>query len=284
MDSINSWINEDEVRKLAEDLTAEPQEKPKLEEESNDDVEGFAFPEKQGEVSQQTDEAKLGSDEVKATRSSSLASASAKATSVGLIGKNKLEIKEIEAIEMPEIVEEPIQKTVVKERVAVSMLHHDPVVSNPAVSGVVSEHPLCDQLIHQVPMSVSGVPQGTLPVVHPEKELGTFEQIDQQLTNTVKANGICVIDRDGDVLYSSIRNPGLVSFAIETVTGSNLMETESGEFGNIRMKMTAGEFLEFVSVKSTRGVLILVASMENVLGNSNAQHVAGDILDIANAV
>ncbi len=264
MDSINSWINEDEVRKLAEDLTASPEV---VKEWESDDSNGFAIPEKQGEVSHNTDDGKADiAQEVKEMKSSSLAEASAMAASAGILGKNKSEPKEVEAIKVVEPVNESI------------------AVTRPVGPEANTIHPLCDHCLNEVPVNVDENARVSLPSVHPDKGIGTFEQIDEQLAKTVKANGICVIDRDGDVLYSSMKNQNLVAFTIDAMMGTNLMETQDGEFANIRVKIAAEEYLEFVSVKSTRGVLILAVSMDHVLGNSNAQYVAGDVLKIANLV
>ncbi len=279
MDSINSWINEDEVRKLAADLTASPVAVEKLQSNHSD---GFAIPEKQGEVSKNTDDQEavvsLADDAItekdpdiaqvlKDTKSSSLAEASAMATSAGLIGgQNKSKLKEVDAIRVADPVKEFNAATI------------------PVVSDVLAFPELCDHCLNEVPVNVDESARVSLPTVHPDKEIGTFAQIDKQLAKTVKANGICVIDRDGDVLYSSMKNQNLVAFTVEAMMGTNLMSTQDGEFGNIRIKITAGEYLEFVSVKSTRGVLILAASMDHVLGDTNAGYVAADVLEIANLV
>jgi hypothetical protein len=212
-------MDEDEVRRLAEELTVAPVVKVKAEKPKNDDIEDFALAKKQNEISRKSENKSEEVQAMKANKSSLLAEASAMAASVGLIGKSVAPTKENEVI--------------------------------------------------------------NASIVHPEKEIGTFEEIDIQLTNSVKAKGICVIDRDGDVLYSSLQNHSLVAFIIHSMMGTKLMQTEEGEFGNIRIKISAGEYLEFVSVKTTRGVLVLAVAMDHVLGNTNAQYVAGDVLKIA---
>lgn len=212
-------MDEDEVRRLAEELTAAPVVKVKAEKPQTDDIEDFALAKKQNEISRKSDNRSEEVLAMKANKSSLLAEASAMAASVGLIGKSVAPTKENEVI--------------------------------------------------------------NASIVHPEKKIGTFEEIDIQLTKSVKAKGICVIDRDGDVLYSSLQNHSLVAFIIHSMMGTKLMQTEEGEFGNIRIKISAGEYLEFVSVKTTRGVLVLAVAMDHVLGNTNAQYVAGDVLKIA---
>jgi hypothetical protein len=220
MESINSWMDENEVRKLAEELTAAPVLKVVAEKLQNDDNDDFVLAKKQNEISRKYEVKFEEVQAMKASKSSILAEASAMAVSVGLIGKSIAPTTtEVEAI-------------------------------SPSM-------------------------------VNPEKEIGTFEEIDIQLTNSVKAKGICVIDRDGDVLYSSLQNHSLVAFIIYSMMGTKLMQTEDGEFGNIRIKISAGEYLEFVSVKTTRGVLVLAVAMDHILGNTNAQYVAGDVLKIA---
>ena len=276
MDSINSWINEDEVRKLAEDLSSSPEA---AREWKKNDYDGFAIPEKQGEpvtakkVGSETVE-EVATDiaqEVKDSKASSLAGASAMAASAGMLGGRK----KTEPNSDPEIKE--VAKKIIPETVT------KPVVAS-AEAQVAALPPLCDHCLNEVPVNVDENKKAALPSVHAEKGLGTFEQIDNQLSKTVKANGICVIDRDGDVLYSSMKNPSLVAFTIDSMMGTKLMRTQEGEFGNIRVKISAQDYLEFVSVKTTRGVLVLAASMDHVLGNTNAQYVAGDVLKIANLV
>ncbi|MGJ8656331.1 MAG: hypothetical protein ACSHX6_07765 [Akkermansiaceae bacterium] len=277
MDSINSWINEDEVRKLAEDLAASPEVSKEWRDNNFD---GFAIPEKQGEITKQLVEKEEDiAQAVKDIKSSSLAGASAMAASAGLLGGKKSEVSEIikggEAEVAVEAVKEKEESKVVESAREVSKSEDEYIAKLPATG---------DHSLNVVPVNVEGRAKVKLTTVHPEKELGTFEQIDKQLASTVKAKGICVIDRDGDVLYSSLKNENLVAFVVDAMMGTKLMRTQEREFGNIRLKISAREYLEFISVKSTRGVIILAASMDHVLGSKNAEYVAGDMLKIADMV
>ncbi len=259
MDSINSWINEEEVRQLADDLTASPEVVRAWQSGGEG---GFAIPERQGDASATDLEDEDVAEEIKVSHSVSLASASAMAASAGLLGGGKL-ADDSEVVK----VEERIASVVVEEVVG-----DDSLVT------------LCDDCINTVPCDLGGGSEVVSPGVHAGKELGTFEQIDRQLAKTVRTGGICVIDRDGDVLYSSMANDRLVAFTVDSMMDTKLMGVGDGEFGNICLKLSAVEYLEFVSVKSTRGVLILAASLEHVLGSKNAGYVAGDVLKIANQV
>lgn len=262
MDSINSWINEEEVRQLADDLTASPEVVKEWQGSDVDD--GFAIPERQGDASVSGVEQMVVVDdvaeEIKVSQAASLAGASAMAASAGLLGGGKF------------VRDSEVDK--VEERIASGV--------NVLVEGDDSHVTLCDDCINTVPGDLSVGVGDVSPSVHAEKQLGTFEQIDRQLAKTVRTRGICVIDRDGDVLYSSMENDSLVAFTIDSMMDTNLMRVAEGEFGNICLKLSAVEYMEFVSVKSTRGVLVLAASLEHVLGSKNAGYVAGDVLKIAN--
>lgn len=276
MDSINSWINEDEVRKLADDLSSSPEA---VKDWRANNFDGFAIPEKQGEVAKQVGGKSevAGSeiaDEVRESKSSSLAGASAMAASAGLLNAKKSEVKLVEEVKEVKDTSDSLAAVIAADKVV------DPKVT--VKVDAEEKSPSCDHYLEAVPVSVNEKVTVDLPEVHSSKGVGTFERIDQQLSKTVKANGICVIDRDGDVLYSSLKNQGLVAFTIETMMGSSLMKIGEGEFGNIRVKISSGEYLEFVSVMSTRGVLVLATSMSHILGRGNAKFVAGDIVKIAN--
>lgn len=297
MDSINSWINEDEVRKLAEDLSATPEA---AKEWKDSDYDGFAIPEEQGqakvkikveskeEESNDASEQKDIAQEVKDIKSSSLAGASALAASAGLLGaaKTKVRMDTSDSSKDVKLVSEPVNEVVASVTPS-TISAPAPVSANKIEAPGLESHeavlpPLCDHSLNEVPINVKERVKQEFPSVHADKEIGTFEKIDEQLTKTVKANGICVIDRDGDVLYSSMKNQSLVRFTIDSMKESKLMRTQDNEFGNIRMKVSANNYLEFVSVHSTRGVIVLAILMDHILGGKNAKYVAGDALKIAN--
>ncbi len=282
MDSINSWINEEEVRKLAEELTSAPQEESKqdeVNEASTDDFSEVSDAEavikpvgtqpigvvkpRTGSIEdflkEKTDVSEDGSvripNEVKAEKALSLANASAMAESIGLIKAKGLE----------------------KSTQSISAKGKTEAVSAEATK-------LCDNFLNAVPVNIDTRESKpiSIPAVHSEKGVGTFGEIDTHLSESVKANGICVIDRDGDVLYSSLENKNLIRFIIDTMMKSKLMLTKDGEVGNVRLKLSADNFIEFVSVKSTRGVIVLSTILKDSLGSQKAKQVANDMLKIAN--
>jgi len=72
MDSINSWINEDEVRKLAEELSESSES---IKQWKDKDCDGFAIPERQGQGSDEAFTKDVLKD-VRESKSNSLAGAS----------------------------------------------------------------------------------------------------------------------------------------------------------------------------------------------------------------
>jgi len=295
MDSINSWINEEEVRKLAEDLTKAPKEISKeslertkvvtpgksieqiLKEETNKVPDGAVRIPNELKAEKALSHVKPSKDsievilkektdvvsedgsvripnELKAEKALSLANASAMAASVGLINTKP-----------------------VKSTQSITAKGKTSEVTNQATA-------LCDNFLNAVPVNIDTreKKQISIPAVHSEKGVGTFGEIDKELKESLKTNGICVIDRDGDVLYSSIDNKSLVTFTIDTMMMSKLMHTKEGEVGNVRLKLSADDFMEFVSVKSTRGVIVLSTILKDSLGSKKAKQVADDMLKIAN--
>jgi len=334
MDSINSWINEDEVRKLAEELTkpqenvaklkteqikedakvAEPteaivdmaktsksteiiEEKPKpieIEEESEITKPQVVQPSKssfEDILKEQVKNAKLVDQ---ARPNKSIADIFKEETStVPEDGKVRIpnELKAEKALKAVSVKDEGIPKEI-KDEKALALAK----ASEMAISvGLIKEKPslktteataLCDTFINAVPVNIDTRDKAPVVIMkaHSEKGEGTFGEIDKKLNSLVEANGICVIDRDGDVLYTSLENNKLVSFTIDTMMKSTLMHTKEGEIGNVRLKLSADDFIEFVAVKSTRGVIVLSTVLKDSLGNQKAKEVADQMLKIANAV
>jgi len=272
MDSINSWINEDEVRKLAEELTTAPKDVAKPE-EGIDDTKGFAESVKVKEI-------------VKPSQSSIQEILNEKTNDSDGAVRIPNELKAEKALRQASPEELMIPKEIKEQKV--SSLAKASVMA--ASLGLIKEKPdsddaaLCDSALHAIPASIDTGEETPVSSakVHSEKEIGTFDEIDKELSSLVSANGICVIDRDGDVLYSSLKNDKLASFTIDAMTNSKLMLTEEGEVGNVRLKLTADNFIEFVAVKSTRGVILLSTVLKDTLGKQKAEEVGKQMLRIAN--
>ena len=207
MDSIHSWVNEDEVKRLAEGLNNSPS--------SNKEWAESAY---KGEILAEPDSPEV--KQIQSNAKATLASASAMAVASGMTTKKEAEVK-------------PAEKVVT------------PVVA--------------------------------------EKKLGTFEKIEALYVEKYAADGISVIDRDGDVLYDTLDNASLTQFSRSIMVGSSLMAVNDGAFGNTRIKATAKSVLEYVSMLTTRGPIVVVARLKSELTPADAAELSGQILKVANS-
>ena len=289
MDSIHSWIDQEELTKLAEGLTGEV----KIKDWNKDDVE------------QSADASQLNKDEqsssVPQEMQESLAKASEAANQAGIV-KAKAEILEQpEELDNPQEAEqpEPVDHAEVPEVLEVK----EPEVAKLVQAGAVEIEKPASAEVEQPEHEVARLEPTELPTdtpivlpdvsaaegVQPEVEeavaltpIGTFAEMDQKMTNAIAAQGICVTDRDGDVLYESFENDQLVEFVVATLQGSPLLQVTENQLGNMRLKISAGSYMEFTSVMSTRGVLVASAIVGKPLKPETVKQIAAEMQRIAN--
>ena len=106
--------------------------------------------------------------------------------------------------------------------------------------------------------------------------------VQEMFTRELNDAGLCIIDRDGDILYDSFDNPSLSHFTSTVMKNSILMGINDGETGNMRIKHSATEIIEFLSVKSTRGVILVASRLSKGLSADQRQSVSQDLLQILN--
>ncbi len=209
MDSIHSWVNEEEVKRLAEGLGGSPKNNKRW----TNNAKQVAVPTKQVTVNKVA-KTELVSDiqRVQANAKVTLAEASAMAKATGLISS-----------------------------------------ANKKTDSVASS------------------------------SLGTFELVEKMFSEEYATDGICVIDRDGDVLYDTLENASLTQFSKSIMVGSNLMSVAEGEFGNMRIKATAETVLEYISIRSTRGPIVIIANLNKELTPEEAVDFSKQILKSVNS-
>lgn len=239
MDAIHSWIDKDEVGRLAEKLSTSPE---RMKDWKKLESDGFAIPEKQGEqmntedqdVEEQPND--LPKEELD-KQSSILAGASRLAKSSGLTHSEK----------KPAILEEiNTQKT--------------------------------EEVLEQIEAT-----QVEVPRTPPSDAKGTFILIQELYTKDLNDAGLCIIDRDGDVLYDSFENLSLTKFTVNVMKTSSLMQVEDEAIGSLRIKHSATEVIEFLSVNCSRGVVLVAAKLNQGLGVDQRQQLAQNIRQILNA-
>lgn len=243
MDAIHSWIDEEEVTRLAEKLSTTPE---RMKDWKKLDSDGFAIPEKQGE--HESAEEILAeeqptplSEKTLVQQRSLLAGASQMAKSAGLIHSEKdpVILEDIKKQSTEEVLEQIEAKEV--------------------------ERPINNK-------SISANPS----------EKGTFVIVQELFSNELNDAGLCIIDRDGDVLYDSFQNLGLTHFTVNVMKTSSLMQINDEEVGSLRIKHSAFEIIEFLSVKSSRGVVLVAARLRKGLGVEQRQKIAQDLRQILN--
>lgn len=77
--------------------------------------------------------------------------------------------------------------------------------------------------------------------------------LDTWLHGHSKVLGMCVVDRDGDVLHDSMPNPSWTRLA-ELTARSGLDEMTPAIF---RQKVTADDYLQLIAIKTARGSLLI---------------------------
>lgn len=231
MDSIHSWIDQDELNKLAEGLMGEVS----IREWEKSEYDGFAIPEQTSDKIVEEPEASEVPEEVQ----EALAKASEAATEAGMV---KPKTEPVAQLSSPVT---PASETTGPTETVQAETQPEPTVA--------------------------------------EAVVGTFVEMDQKMQKAISAQGICVTDRDGDVLYDSMNSEQLARFVVTTLKGSPLLKVGENQLGNMRLKISADTYMEFTSVMSTRGVLVASALVNKPLHSETVKHIAAEMQRIANA-
>jgi len=247
MDAIHSWIDEEEVSRLAKTLSTTPE---RMKEWKKMESDGFAIPEKQGEDNEVENTAEQIPEKSLNQQRSLLAGASQMAKSAGLTHSEK----------KPAILEK--MKTQATEG------------AEGAATGAVAKA----KLVTPEPQTASAVNQS-----QSSEPIGTFVMVQELFSKEVKDDGLCIIDRDGDVLYNSFKNLGLTDFTAKVMKTSSLMKIEGEEVGSLRLRHSATEVIEFLSVNSTRGVVLVAARLSEGLSVAQRQKMAEALRQVLNA-
>ena len=96
-----------------------------------------------------------------------------------------------------------------------------------------------------------------------EPRQATVPELQNWLTENARCEGVCVVDRDGDVLYASMPNQEWTNLTVSMATlGKRLQE---GKSPSLRMKVAGGSFLQFIAVTTGRGPLLVGLLTEKLL-------------------
>ncbi|MFC5051022.1 hypothetical protein ACFPK9_10385 [Rubritalea spongiae] len=101
------------------------------------------------------------------------------------------------------------------------------------------------------------------------------------LNDNAKCEGLCVIDRDGDILHSAMPNEEWTHLAVIAATDGRRLE--AGRSMSLRMKVSAKNYLQFIGVNTVRGSLLVGLLTRNLLKDEQLKEFAALVEQISGA-
>ena len=86
------------------------------------------------------------------------------------------------------------------------------------------------------------------------------------LRNNARCQGLCVVDRDGDVLHSAMPNDEWTKLTV--MANAPPHPVAEGKSPSVRLKVASESFLQFISVLTARGPLLVGLLTKNILKDS----------------
>ena len=103
-------------------------------------------------------------------------------------------------------------------------------------------------------------------VISPVVRQAALPDLGEWLNTHARCQGLCVVDRDGDVLQAAMPNDEWTNLTVSAaITGHQL---EAGKSPSLRLKVAAGSYLQFISVTTARGSLLVGILTQNLLKDS----------------
>lgn len=246
MDSIHSWIDQKEVSRLAETLSSSPE---RMKEWKKMESDGSALSERQGE---------------------------------------ELDVED--ALDTEVEIPQPIpEKSLNQQRsilAGASQMAKSAGLTHSEKKPVILEDMKTEEaekIIESVDIDKSVSDTAAVFIADSPEKKGTFTMVQELYGSEYDDSGLCIIDRDGDVLYDSFKNLGLTRFTANVMKNSTMMEVRGEEMGSLRIRHSAREVIEFLSVNSTRGVVMVAARLSQGLDVEQRKQLANNLRQILNA-
>ncbi len=103
-------------------------------------------------------------------------------------------------------------------------------------------------------------------VIAPAVRQAALPELGDWLNTHARCLGLCVVDRDGDILQAAMPNDEWTKLTVSAATTGHRLE--EGKSPSLRLKVAAGSFLQFISVVTARGPLLVGLLTENLLKDS----------------
>jgi hypothetical protein len=100
-------------------------------------------------------------------------------------------------------------------------------------------------------------------VINPVVRKAALPELGDWLNAHARCQGLCVVDRDGDVLQAAMPNNEWTKLTVSAATKGHRLE--KGKSPSLRLKVAAGSFLQFISVMTARGPLLVGLLTQNLL-------------------
>lgn len=91
-------------------------------------------------------------------------------------------------------------------------------------------------------------------------------ELGEWLYSNARCEGLCVVDRDGDVLHKAMPNPEWTKLTVLAATTGQGIDPSNSP--NIRLKVRANGYLQFIAVETARGALLVGLLTRNLLKDS----------------
>jgi len=221
MDSINSWVDEDEIKKIAGSLLSDDVEAKDWEATG---FQGFAVPSDEVSVPQPEN-----SEKARESAGRSLAEASELAKKAGILSNEDAdEVTDSETVE---------EKKVVK-----------PMTTSE------------EDRVHTAQVAAKGA-------------LG---EMDDALRGPSGATGVCVVDRDGDVLHDSMGNAAWTRFV---VLAAGMAEKPEGV--GVFQRISGAQYLQMIPAATSRGGIVIGLLVPKPVSGEVAAKLAAEAVEIA---
>lgn len=110
----------------------------------------------------------------------------------------------------------------------------------------------------------------------PTQSTGALAELDSWLSNELKSDGLCVIDRDGDVLYDRMDNSAWRSLAVSLCKNAKCLHlaAEGEQSSHTHIKITGNKYLQLVTAASDYGLVTLGILLEKPLTEGSVVSIA----------
>lgn len=103
-------------------------------------------------------------------------------------------------------------------------------------------------------------------IATPRVRQAILPELGEWLYTNAKCFGLCVVDRDGDVLHAAMPNTEWTQLTVSIATKGQVEESDNAM--SVRIKVSSNRYLQFIRVVTARGPLLVGLLTKNLLKDS----------------